>query len=572
MIYEITGVVVTFLLIVLIGYGLGKYCAKVYAGEKSALDFMHPGERFIFRISGIDAEKQMTWKESMVALLSINMVWFFWAMFLLLTQSIHPFWNPDGNPSQTPDLAFNTAISFLVNCDLQHYSGESGLSYLSQMAVITFLQFVSAATGMAAFAILINALRTRTTTQLGNFYTYFVKSATRILLPICVLIGFVLVLNGMPATFEGKETIYTVEGDTMQVSRGPVAALVPIKHLGTNGGGFFGANSAHPLENPNYLTNMVETTAQMIIPIALVFCLGFYLNRRKLSWMIFGVMTFGFLLLTIPAIYFEMQGNPAISALGIDQTAGSMEGKEVRIGTAASGFFTIATTVISTGAVTGMHDSMTPMTNLMELLAMMINGFYGGVGVGFENFFIYLVLAVFIAGLMVGRTPEMLGKKIEAREVKIAILIAFLSPFLILAGTAMSAHTAAQDAATVGYGGSAAWLSNPSFHGFSQMLYEFTSANANNGSGLEGLGDNTLWWNIATGLVMLLGRFLPLIGPIAIAGLMANKKYIPESAGTLQIDTVTFGVMVFVVLFVLNALSFFPALALGPLAEFFGLY
>jgi K+-transporting ATPase ATPase A chain len=565
---EILGVVVTFGLVILLGYALGKYIARVFAGRKSALDFLAPLENALCRLSGIDARREMTLKENLFALLTINLVWFGLAMLILMTQADLPL-NPDGIPNMSPHLAFHSAISFLVNCNLQHYYGESGVSYFSQLFVMTFLQFVSAATGMAAFALLLSGLRNRTAAQLGNFWEYFVKSLTRVLLPICLVLGALLVMSGMPATYASKETVYTLEGDTLPVYRGPVAALVPIKHLGTNGGGYFGANSAHPLENPNYLTGSLELIAQMVIPVALVFALGFYLNRRRLSWMVFGVMTIGFLALAIPAMIAETNGNPALAALGIDQAHGNMEGKEVRFGPVVSGFWAIATTVISTGSVNAMQDSLTPLSSLSALLAMMINGFYGGVGVGFENFFIYLIIAVFVSGMMVGRTPEMLGKKVEAREVKIAMIVALLSPFLILTGTAMTAWYAAGHTDLVGYGGKEAWLYNPGYHGFSDVLYEFTSANANNGSGFESLGDNTPWWNIATGLVMLLGRFIPLIGPVVIAGLLARKKYVPESAGTLRVDTLTFGVMVLAVAVIITALSFFPALALGPLAEYF---
>ena len=567
---EILGVAVTFGLVVLIGYPLGKYMARVYAGSRSALDLVAPLENALCRLSGVDARREMTLKENLFALLTINLVWFGLVMLILMTQAYLSL-NPDGIANMSPHLAFHTAVSFLVNCNQQHYYGESGVSYFSQLFVMTFLQFGSAATGMAAFALLINGLRDRTAAHLGNFWAYFIRSITRILLPVCLVLGVLLVMNGMPATYAGKETVYTLEGDTLPVYRGPVAALVPIKHLGTNGGGYFGANSAHPLENPNYLTNSLELIAQMVIPVALVFTLGFYLNRRRLSWMVFGVMTAGFLALAIPAMIAEANGNPALAALGFDQSHGNTEGKEVRFGPVASGFWAVATTVISTGSVNAMHDSLTPLSGLSTLLAMMINGFYGGVGVGFENFFIYLVIAVFVSGMMVGRTPEMLGKKVEAREVKIAVLVALLSPLLILAGTAMTAWYAAGHAATVGYGGREAWLYNPGYHGFADVLYEFTSATANNGSGFESLGDNTPWWNIATGVVLLLGRYLPLIGPVVIAALLARKQYVPESAGTLRVDTVTFGVMVMAVAVIITALSFFPALALGPLAEYFSL-
>lgn len=561
-----------FLVSVLLAIPFGKYIAKVYAGEKSLLDFLRPLENFFFKLSGIDATKEMTCKQHMVALLTINAVWFVYGFLVLLFQGSLPL-NPDSNPSMTADLAFNTVISFIVNCNLQHYSGETGVSYFSQVFVLMFFQFVSAATGMAAAAVLFNALRERTTAQLGNFYNYFVKSMTRILLPLCLVVAAVLLMNGTPMTWEGKDTIVTLQGDTVQVSRGPVAPFVPIKHLGTNGGGFFGVNSAHPLESPNYITNVTEMVAQLIIPFAMIFAFGFYLKRRKLSWMIFGVMTVGFLMLTIPNVILEIQGSPAITKMGVDQSLGAMEGKEVRFGTAASGFWSIATTVISTGSVNSMHDSSMPLSGMNELLAMMVNSFYGGVGVGILNFFIFIIISVFIAGLMVGRTPEFLGKKIEAREMKIAVLVTLLSPLLILGGTALAAYLAAHDT-PMGWwfsGNATGWLNNPGYHGFSEMLYEFTSANANNGSGFEGLGDNNPFWNITTGIVLILGRYLPIIGPVAIAGLMAGKKYIPESAGTLKTDTLTFGAMVLAVIVIVTALLYFPALALGPIAEHFSM-
>ncbi|MBP6680339.1 MAG: potassium-transporting ATPase subunit KdpA [Saprospiraceae bacterium] len=561
---EILGIVFMFGLTLLLAIPFGRYIAKVYHGEKSLLDFMAPVENLFYRISGINAQREMTWKESMVALLTINLVWFLFAMFILMAQGWLPL-NPDSNPSMTADLAFNTAISFMVNCNLQHYSGETGVTYLSQLVGLMFLQFVSAATGLAAAAILFNALKERTTDKLGNFYNYFVKSLTRILLPLSVVVAIIFLFNGMPMTLEGKDTITSMQGDTVQVSTGPVAAFVPIKHIGTNGGGYFGTNSAHPFENPNYLTNIVQQVAQFIIPLAMVFALGFYLKKRKFSWMVFGVMTVGFLCLVIPNIVMEQQGNPQIAQMGVDMSSGAMEGKEVRFGAAASAYWSILTTVISTGSVNSFHDSFMPLSGMNQMLAMMVNGFYGGVGVGMLNFFVFVIIAVFISGLMVGRTPELFGKKVEAREVKIAVIVTLMSAILIKGGTAIAAYMFTADP-------SLPWLNNPGFHGFSEMLYEFTSANANNGSGFEGLGDNNPFWNISTGIVLILGRFIPIIGPIAIAGILANKKYIPESAGTLRTDNVTFGIMIFAVIFILTALSYFPALALGPIAEFFSMH
>lgn len=558
---ELFGIIAMFVLTVAFAIPFGKYIAKVYAGEKTSLDpVFNPIEKLFFKISGIDLKAEMNWKQHMFSLITINMVWFVLGMFVLMNQGWLPL-NPDGNPGQTADLAFNTSISFVVNCNLQHYSGESGLSYLSQLFLM-FLHFVTAGTGMAAAAVLFMALRERTTEKLGNFYNFLVKSCLRILLPLSIFVATILAFNGTPMTFDGKDTMINMQGDTVQVSTGPVAAFVAIKHLGTNGGGFYGANSAHPLENPNYLTNMVEMIAQIIIPMAMIFAFGFFLKRRKMSWMIFGVMTIGFLLLAVPTIIWENGGNHAITAMGIDNSAGAMEGKEVRFGTTASAFWSIATTVISTGSVNSMHDSYTPLSGMTQLLAMMTNAFYGGVGVGMLNFFIFIILAVFISGLMVGRTPELMGKKIEAREMKIAMIVALLHPFLILVGTALAAAFPTITSAT---------LANPGFHGFTEMLYEYTSSSANNGSGFEGLGDNNPWWNITTGFVLILSRYIPIIGPIAIAGLMANKKYIPESAGTLKTDSSTFGIMILAVIVIITALSFFPALTLGPIAEYFTL-
>ena len=558
---EIIGVIVMFGVTLLLAIPLGKYIAKVYAGEKTFFDpIFNPLERLFYKISGINVSKEMNWKQHLSALLCINLLWFLISMGVLMNMNILPL-NPDNNPGMSADLAFNTSISFLVNCNLQHYSGETGLSYLGQFWLM-FLQFVSAATGMAAAVVVFKAFREKSTQSLGNFYAYFLKSCTRILLPLSIVIAIILAFEGTPMTFEGKDTMVSLQGDTVQVSTGPVAGFVAIKHLGTNGGGFFGTNSAHPFENPSYLTNMTEMVAQLIIPFAMIFAFGYFIRRKKFSWMIFGVMTVGFLMLAVPNILMEMKGNPAISAMGIDNTLGAMEGKEIRVGAAASGFWSIVTTVISTGSVNSMHDSSMPLSGMNELLAMMINSFYGGVGVGILNFFIFIILAVFISGLMVGRTPEFMGKKIEAREMKIAMIIALLHPFLILVGTALTAAMPQHTAATV---------TNPGFHGFSQMLYEYTSSAANNGSGFEGLGDNTLWWNISTGFVLILGRFLPIIGPLAIAGLLAEKKFIPESNGTLKTDTSTFGLMVFTVIAIIAALAFFPVLALGPIAEYFSM-
>ena len=559
---EILGVILQLVCLVGLSYPLGRYIAKVYKGEKTWSDFMAPIERWIYKFSGINPEEEMNWKQFLKALLIVNLFWFFWGMILLVSQGILPL-NPDGNPGQSPDLAFNTCISFMVNCNLQHYSGETGLSYFTQLFVIMLFQFITAACGMAALAGVFKAMAAKTTQTIGNFWVYLVKSTTRILMPLSLLVGILLIINGTPMTFKGQQHLTTLEGTEQVISQGPTAAIVPIKQLGTNGGGYFGVNSSHPLENPNAFTNMLECWSILILPMAMVFALGFYLKRRKLAWTIYGVMLFAYLVGITFSVNQEMGGNPQIAGMGISQDMGSMEGKEVRIGSAASAMWGMTTTVTSNGSVNSMHDSQTPLSGMLQMLNMQINCWFGGVGVGFMNYYAFLIIAVFISGLMVGRTPEFLGKKIEAREMKIATLVVLLHPFIILVGTALAAGLIAHNP-------SLGWLNNPSYHGLSEMLYEYTSSAANNGSGFEGLGDNTPFWNISCGIVLILGRYFPIVGQVAIAGLLANKKFIPESAGTLKTDTMTFAVMTFAVIVIVAALSFFPALTLGPIADYLG--
>lgn len=559
---EILGVILQLVCLVGLSYPLGRYIAKVYKGEKTWSDFMAPIERWIYKFSGINPEEEMNWKQFLKALLIVNLFWFFWGMILLVSQGILPL-NPDGNPGQSPDLAFNTCISFMVNCNLQHYSGETGLSYFTQLFVIMLFQFITAACGMAALAGVFKAMAAKTTQTIGNFWVYLVKSTTRILMPLSLLVGILLIINGTPMTFKGQQHLTTLEGTEQVISQGPTAAIVPIKQLGTNGGGYFGVNSSHPLENPNAFTNMLECWSILILPMAMVFALGFYLKRRKLAWTIYGIMLFAYLVGITVSVNQEMGGNPQIAGMGISQDMGSMEGKEVRIGSAASAMWGMTTTVTSNGSVNSMHDSQTPLSGMLQMLNMQINCWFGGVGVGFMNYYAFLIIAVFISGLMVGRTPEFLGKKIEAREMKIATLVVLLHPFIILVGTALAAGLIAHNP-------SLGWLNNPSYHGLSEMLYEYTSSAANNGSGFEGLGDNTPFWNISCGIVLILGRYFPIVGQVAIAGLLANKKFIPESAGTLKTDTMTFAVMTFAVIVIVAALSFFPALTLGPIADYLG--
>lgn len=565
---EIIGIVAQVVLMVVLSYPLGKYIARVYQGKKVWTDFMKPIEGWIFRLSGIHPDEEMNWKQFLRTLLTVNLFWFIWGMVLLTLQGWLPL-NPDGNLAQSAHQAFNTCISFMVNCNEQHYSGESNLTYFTQLFVIMLFQFLTAATGMAAMAGVMKALGEKTTQTIGNFWNFLVLSCTRILLPLSLIVGFILITQGIPMGFDGKMEVTTLEGETQYVSQGPAAAIIPIKQLGTNGGGYFGVNSSHPLENPTYLSNMIECWSILIIPMAMAFAFGFYVNRKKLGYSIYGVMLVAFLIGACVNVSQEMGGNPRIDAMGITQDNGSMEGKEIRLGSGATGLWSVVTTVTSNGSVNGMHDSTLPLSGMIEMLNMQINTWFGGVGVGWMNYFTFLIIAVFISGLMVGRTPEFMGHKVEAREMKIASIVALLHPFVILVGTALAAYLYVHAPAFVASEGG--WLNNPGSHGLGEMLYEFTSCAANNGSGFEGLGDNTWFWNFSCGIVLILSRFIPIIGQVALAGLLAQKRYIPESAGTLKTDTVTFAVMTFAVIFIVAALSFFPAQALTTLTEHFSL-
>ena len=558
---EILGVILQWVALVVLCYPLGRYIAKVYRGERTWLDFMAPLERGIYKVCGIREDEEMDWKQFLKALLMVNLFWFFWGMLLLVFQGYLPM-NPDGNPGQTPDLAFNTCISFMVNCNLQHYSGESGLSYFTQIFVIMLFQFITAACGMAAMAGIMKALAAKTTKTIGNFWVYLVKSTTRILMPLSLLVGILLVINGTPMSFDGKQTLTTLEGQEQVISQGPHGGHRAHQATGYERRRLFRYELRPSAREPQRLHQHAGMLVDPHHPDG--HGLGvriLYPPPQRLAGCIFGVMLFAFtagILISVPQ---EMGGNPNIDEMGIAQDRGSMEGKEIRIGSAASAMWGMVTTVTSNGSVDSMHDSQTPLSGMMQMLNMQINCWFGGVGVGWMNYFAFLIIAVFISGLMVGRTPEFLGHKVEAREMKIATIVVLLHPFLILVGTAFSSGLIAADP-------SLGWLNNPSFHGFSEMLYEYTSSAANNGSGFEGLGDNTPFWNISTGIALIFGRYLPIVGQVAIAGLLASKKYIPESAGTLKTDTATFSLMTFAVIVIVAALAFFPAQALGPIADY----
>lgn len=515
------------------------------------------GDRFdrgVERLLGPGALAPQTWKRYALSLLVFNALIFTFVFGVFVSQHWLPL-NPDGKGPLEPSLAFNTAMSFTTNTNLQHYSGEQSLSYFSQLFCLTWLQFVSAATGIGALAAIARALGPKR--EIGNFYRDLVRATFLVLLPMSVVFALVLIALGIPMTLEGAAVAQTLEGAAQTIARGPVAVMVAIKQLGTNGGGYFGPNSTHPFENPSFYTNLIENFAILLIPMASVWMFGRLAGRIRHAVVVFGVMTTIFFALSTASVLLDAEPNAAFAGLPVDQTLGNLEGKELRIGTPGGAFWAVSTTATSNGSVSAMHDSLNPLAGLMPMIGMWLNVSFGGVGVGFINMFLYIVVAVFIAGLMVGRTPEYLGRKIEAREMKLATLALLLHPLLILGGTAIFAATS--------WGRGA--IANPGSHGFSEILYEFSSAAANNGSGFEGLGDDTVPWNVATGLAMFLGRFVPIVLPLAIAGFLSEKKIAPETAGTFRTDSPLFGVLLLGSVLLLGALLFLPTAVLGPIAE-----
>ncbi len=550
---------------------MGTYLYHITTGRKTFADPVFDRiDNGIYRICKIDRQG-MNWKQYAVSLLTTNAVMIF-AGYLILRLQGSLFLNPNGTGAMEPTLAFNTIISFMTNTNLQHYAGESGLSYLSQTLVIIFMMFTSAATGYAACMAFIRGI-TGTGKDMGNFYEDMIRIMTRVLIPLSIVIALILVSQGTPENYTANLTVQTLEGKNQDIAMGPMAALVAIKHLGTNGGGFLGANSSTPLENPTILSNMVEMYAMAILPGACVIVFGrmFHDKNKKAqaekkgtrpmfgrqAGPVFGAMAILFLVGLMICFFAEKAGNPVLEQAGLSQAMGNMEGKEVRFGISQSALFTTVTTSFTTGTVNNMHDSLTPLGGMVPLLHMMLNCVFGGKGVGFMNMIMYAILAVFLCGLMIGRTPEYLGKKIEGREMKLIVIVLILHPLLILGFSAL---------AVVNQAGLAG-ITNPGFHGLSQVLYEFASSAANNGSGFEGLADNTGFWNMTTGVVMFLGRYIPIIAQIAIAGSLLAKRRMNESVGTLRTDNVLFMLILVFIVYIFAALTFFPALALGPIAE-----
>ena len=581
--------ILTILIYLIMVIPVGIYVYHIAAGKHTFADpvFDHV-DNVIYKVSGIKKDKGMNWKTYAIALLATNGVMILLGYIILRIQSI-PLFNPNGIGNMEESLSFNTIISFMTNTNLQHYSGESGLSYLSQMLVITFMMFVSAASGYAACIAFIRGLAGKTKDNVGNFFVDLVRITTRVLIPFSIVGGLLLVWQGVPQNFSGNVVVDTIEGAKKIIAMGPVAALEIIKHLGTNGGGFLGANSSTPIENPTIISNLIELYSMMILPGACVITFGKMVRDRKkaqqaengelaeattlrthrsfTAWMygregrsIFAAMGIIFLIGLGVCFWSESQGNPALQEIGVSQSMGSMEGKEVRFGIAQSAMFTTTTTSFTTGTVNNMHDTLTPLGGMIPLLHMMLNVVFGGKGVGLMNMIMYAILAVFICGLMIGRTPEYLGKKIEGREMKLTALFIIIHPFLILSFSALAI-------ALVNVLPDNNGLTNPGFHGLSQVLYEYSSSAANNGSGFEGLADNTMFWNITAGLAMFFGRYLSIVIQLAIAGSLMKKRFVSESVGTLHTDTASFAVILVFVVYIFAALTFFPVLALGPIAE-----
>jgi K+-transporting ATPase ATPase A chain len=519
-------------------------------------------ERLTYKTLGVDPDEAMSWKRYGMALLLSNAAMMGLGYFFLRIQGLLPF-DSLGRSAQTPDLAFNTAASFVTNTNWQSYSGETSLSNFSQMAVIIFLQVVSAATGLAAAAGFMRGLSRKNARDIGNYWVDFTRVIYRVMLPLSFVVALILVWQGIPQTLDSATTVTTLEGAQQQLVMGPVASLESIKHIGTNGGGFFGANAAHPYENPTPLTNFIDMICMLLIPGALTYTFGSIIIRRRQGWAFYAaylVMFIGFLATVYGS---ERNGNPLLTAVGVDQhysatqPGGSLEGKEMRFGAGQTSLFVAVTTAGTTGSVNAMHDSLMPIGGLVPIAEMMLNNVFGGKGVGFINLITFAILTVFLVGMMIGRTPEFLGKKIEAREMKLVMIAVLVHPFSILGFTALAGLLPATMQA----------LGNQGPHGFSEVLYTYTSATANNGSAFAGLSTNTPFFNTSIGFAMLIGRYLIVLPMLAVAGTLAAKKTIPEGPGTLSTSTPLFtGLLVFVV-FVVGGLTFLPSLALGPIVE-----
>jgi K+-transporting ATPase ATPase A chain len=543
---------------------LGLYMADIFEGRPiRPLRALGECERGIYRLCGIDPAAQMSWKQYALCLLVFNALGALALYALQRGQAWLPL-NPQKFPGVSPDSSFDTAVSFITNTNWQGYSGESAMSYLTQMAGLTVQNFLSAASGIVVAIALIRGLARHSCATIGNLWVDVTRAVLYILLPLALLLALLLVSQGVIQNFSPYKEVTTLEPRVQTLAMGPVASQESIKELGTNGGGFFNANSAHPYENPSALTNLLEMLAILVIPAGLTYTFGRMVGDTRQGWAVLAAMALLFVALLCVTLHSEQQGNPAIAGLGVDQAAGAtqsggnMEGKETRFGIAASALFATVTTATSCGAVNGMHDSFTPLGGLVPLFQMQLGEVvFGGVGTGLYSMLIFAIVGVFIAGLMIGRTPEYLGKKIEAFEMKMSSIAILVMPFIVLTGTAVAVSV---DAGRAG-------VANPGVHGFSEILYAFSSAGNNNGSAFAGISADTPFYNVALALTMWLGRFWPIVAVLAIAGSLAAKKRIPVSDGTMPTHGVTFVILLIGTVLLVGALTFVPALALGPIVE-----
>jgi K+-transporting ATPase ATPase A chain len=546
---------------------IGGYMAKVFSRQRTWLDpIMRPLERLVYRATGVNEHHEMRWTEYAMALLLFSVVSLLVLYLMQRLQGLLPF-NPQGFGGVAPDLAFNTAVSFTTNTNWQGYAGETTMSYFTQMAGLACHNFISAAVGIAVAIAFIRGIAQQEKETIGNFWVDMVRATLWVLLPIAIVGALFLVSQGVVQNLKPYDTVQTVEGAKQTIAQGPVASQEVIKQFGTNGGGFFNANSSHPYENPTPLSNWLAMFGIFFISSGLTYTLGTMTNSRRHGWAVWSAMAFLFLVGVTVAYWAEARGNSLLTKAGADQTVtamspgGNMEGKEVRFGIANTALFATATTDASCGAINGWHDSFTPLGGLVPLANMQLSEVvFGGVGAGMYGMLVYIILSVFIAGLMVGRTPEYLGKKIQAFEVQMAMLTVLIFSLLILTFTGISS-------VSPGFGTSS--IFNPGPHGLSEVLYAYSSAAANNGSAFGGISVNTLWYNTTLGLTMLFGRFFMIIPPLAIAGSLSRKKRIPESLGTFPVTTPLFTTLLVGVIVIVGALTFFPALSLGPIVEHF---
>lgn len=544
---------ITIGLFVLIAKPMGDYLYNAFQKHHLLQKVFGPIETILFKVTGVKGHSQ-SGKRYVFCLLMTNFSFIVVVYAIFRLQGMLPL-NPNHFEGLEPTLAFHTAITFMTNANLQHYGGESSLSYFSQMIGVTFMMFAAPATSLAVGITFIRLLAGK---RIGNFFVDFVQSITRVLLPIAFITSLLFVLLGVPQTIDSTVIVKTIEGTIQELPRGPVASLLSIKELGDNGGGFFGTVSAHPFENPNMVSNVLQMVLQMLIPMAFPFVYGRMVGNRKQGRMLFISMLILFIISFSVLVTTELKGNPLLSQLGVESSQGNMEGKETRLGIISSALYANVTSASGTGGVNTTHDTLTPIGGMVPLVNMLLGAVFGGIGVGFMNVIMYAMIAVFLAGLMVGRTPEFLNKKLEGKEMKLIAITIVSQPLLILGVAAIAFST---------YHGTDA-ISSPGFHGLTQVIYEYTSSAVNNGSGFEGLKDNTPFWNLSTGIVMYISRYLGIITMLAVAVGLKKKKIIPETIGTFQTDTRLFGGILLGTICIVGALTFLPVLVLGPIAEF----